>query len=83
MMGVTTAAYWTSWYVWLFSEATMIAILCTIAGTLTIYPASSGGVLLIWHWMYCINFVSFGTLFSCFFDSLVSVNLLTSQWTIF
>jgi len=70
MMGVTTAAYWCSWFAWLFAEATIIALLCWVCGLLfKIYHWSSPLVIFIWLWSFCINFVSFAAMFAQFFDN--------------
>ena len=81
MIGSTTFVcfYRTSWYVWLFAEATLIALLCWIMGmVMNVYKWSSPGVMFLWLWLFCLNFVSFGALFSTFFDSLVSDSVLVS-----
>merc|ERR1719412_2728699 len=70
MMGVTVATYWTSWYIWLFIEATIITLLVVIVGVVgDVYKWSDPTLMFLWIWLFMINLYSFGTLFSCFFDN--------------
>eukprot|EP01084_Bolivina_argentea_P269161 457382_1 len=70
MMGVTVATYWVSWYIWLFIEATIIALLCWIVSVIfNVYAWSDKLIIFLWLELFCINIACFGTLFSSFFDN--------------
>merc|ERR1719461_587191 len=70
MMGVTTATYWSSWYLWLFIEATIIAVLCFVMGAIfQLYSWSNQFIIFLWLELFTINIACLGTLFSCFFDN--------------
>ena len=69
MMGSSVATYWASWYLWLFIEATVIAVLCVIVGVgFNLYKWSDPTLIFLWLWLFMLNLYAFGVLFSCFFD---------------
>lgn len=70
MMGVSSATYWTSWYLWLFIEMTVLALLIIIISVaMNVYKYSDGLLIFIWIWLFCINFTCLATLISTFFDN--------------
>ena len=69
-IGVSSTTYWTSWFLWLSVESTIIAILIWI---MTIafnwYPDGDKLILFLHIELFCVNYAAFGALLSTLFDS--------------
>ncbi len=56
--------------IWLFIEATIIALLCWIVNVIfNVYAWSDKLIIFLWLELFCINIACFGTLFSSVFDN--------------
>lgn len=70
MMGATTSTYWLSWFIWFFCEFTLICAAVTAVGIGGgVFRFSSGGVIFMWYWMFCLSSGAFAMLLSTLFDN--------------
>lgn len=88
MLGVSSGAIIGSWYV---TYATIFAVLCmifAIVAGVEIFPLSSGTLIFMFFWLWCMSFLAFAWFMHSFFNNsrtggIVTMMAMFCQWLVY
>ncbi|CAK0894746.1 unnamed protein product, partial [Prorocentrum cordatum] len=88
IMGVSSAKIIASWYVTYGRIFSVLCMVFAVVAGIEIFPLSSGTVIFVFFWLWCMSFLSFGWFMHCFFNKsrtggIVTMVVMMLQWVVY